>query len=133
MTTTWDASHLTLDDVYRILKFEEHFNSQISSLLSLETLTEFERQEVLKIRAVFLSYYRAGTLSEGQVKFILLAPLMWLAGFYHPSIKITMEEGIAAINVDDEDKIIKGRMDILAVTKIQGETITTPFQFFVVI
>ncbi|MGH2414524.1 MAG: hypothetical protein ACRDEA_12735 [Microcystaceae cyanobacterium] len=57
---------------------------------------------------------------------------MKLAGFYHPSIKITLEENIADISVEDEDTIIKGRMDILAVNKTQGRTVLTPFWILVI-
>jgi len=89
-------------------------------------LTEIEQQDLDKIRNNFNSYYRTGVISEGQVKFLLLAPLLWLTGFYHPSIKITLEEGIAAINIEDEDTIIKGRMDILAVTKVKTRKAVTP-------
>lgn len=126
MSTTLDARNLTLDDVYSLLKLEEHLHDSITSLLSLEPLTEFELQDLLKIRQLFRSYYAAGKISEGEVKFLLLAPLLWLSGFYHPSIKISLEEGIAEIAVEDEDTIIKGRMDILAVTKVKAKTTITP-------
>jgi len=66
MTTSLDASRLTMNDVYRIGKFEEQLNDSILSYLSLEPLTELEHQEVLKIRQVFRSYYNAGKVTEGQ-------------------------------------------------------------------
>ena len=55
---------------------------------------------------------------------MLLAPLLWLSGFYSSSIKITLEEGISDISVEDEDNIIKGRLDVLAATKSRNETTT---------
>lgn len=87
---------------------------------------------MLQIRNLFRSYYAAGKISEGQIKFLLLAPLMKLAGFYQPSIKRSLEENIADISVEDEDTIIKGRMDILAVNKTQGRIVTTPFWIVVI-
>ncbi len=48
---------------------------------------------------------------------MVLAPLMRLAGFYRYPIEILLEENIADIEVEDEDVIIKGRFDILAVNK----------------
>lgn len=57
---------------------------------------------------------------------------MKLAGFYQPSIKITLEENIADISVEDEDTNIKGRMDILAVNKTQGKKVTTLFWILVI-
>jgi hypothetical protein len=132
MTTTLDARNLSLEIVRQLFKFEEQFNNSFTSLLSIESLTEFEQQELLQIQNIFRSYYAAGKISEGQIKFLFLAPLIKLAGFYHPSIKITLEENIADISVEDEDTIIKGRMDILAVNKTEGRTTTTPFWILVI-
>jgi hypothetical protein len=64
-------------------------------------------------------------------KFLTISPLMWLSGFYSSKIKISLEEKIADIFVEDEDTLIKGRMDILAVHKIQSTT-TTPFWILVI-
>ena len=132
MTTTLDARNLSLEIVRQLFKFEEQFNNSFTSLLSIESLTEFEQQELLQIQNIFRSYYAAGKISEGQIKFLFLAPLIKLAGFYHPSIKITLEENIADISVEDEDTSIKGRMDILAVNKTEGRTTTTPFWILVI-
>ena len=52
---------------------------------------------------------------------------MWLAGFYQQNIKITLEENIAEISIEDEDTSIKGRMDILAVNRTKGKITATPF------
>jgi hypothetical protein len=132
MTTTLDASNLRLKDVQRLFNFEEHLNDPITSLLSLESLSKLETQEVEVISNLFREYYADGKISEGQIKFLFLAPLMNLAGFYQPSIKITLEENIAEISVEDEDTNIKGRMDILAVNKFTGETSNTPFWILVI-
>lgn len=130
--TTLDARNLSLKDVHRLLKFDQHLNASFTSLLSLQTLTEFEQQEIFKIRNLVWNYYLEAKISEGQVKFLTLAPLMWLAGFYHPTIKITLEENIADISIEDEDTIIKGRMDILAVNRTAAQTTTTPFWILVI-
>ncbi len=124
MTANLDAKNLTLRDVQHFLKLEEHLNASIPSLLTLEPLTEFEQQEIIQIRNLFRDYYAEGKISEGQVKFLFVARLMWLAGFYQSSIKITLEEGIADISIEDEETIIKGRMDILAINKTQTTTDT---------
>ena len=42
-----------------------------------------------------------------------------MAGFYRPPIKLSLEESIAEINIEDEDTTITGRIDILAVNKEQ--------------
>ena len=127
MNTYLDARTLTLGDVYKLLKFEGHLNNSLVSLLALEPLTDFERKEILSIRQQFWSDYANGKIPEEQVKFSYVARLMWLSGFYHPSLKITPKENIAAIHVEDEDTIIKGRLDILAVNKIKAKKIMTTF------
>jgi hypothetical protein len=132
MLINLNANELRLKDVQRLLKFEEEYNDSFTCLLFLENLTAIEQQELQTIRNIFREYYSEGKISEGQIKFLFLAPLMKLAGFYHPSIKITLEENIADISVEDEDTIIKGRMDILAVNKTQGRTVSTPFWILVI-
>ncbi|HAG84821.1 MAG TPA: restriction endonuclease subunit R [Cyanobacteria bacterium UBA12227] len=122
MTSTLDASNLVLRDVHHLLKLERRINNSFTSLLSLEPITDSERQDLDEICHNFESYYEEGKILEGQIKFLLLSPLMWVSGFYHPSIRISLEEGIATIHVEDEDTLIKGRMDILAATKIHQQT-----------
>lgn len=126
MSDNLDASSLTLEEVYQLFNFEEHLNDDISSKLSLEPLAEFEQQEVLKIRDVFRSYYNAGKVSEGQIRLLPIAQLLWFYGFYNPKIKITLEENITQIYIEDRDTIIKGRMDILAVTRVHENMKVTP-------
>ena len=132
MTITLDARNLRLKEVQKLLKLTEELNDSFTSLLTLKNLTEFEHQELQFIRNVYHEYYSEDKISEGQIKFLFLAPLMKLAGFYQPSIKITLEENIADIYVKDEDTNIKGRMDILAVSKTQESIVTTPFLILVI-
>ncbi|WP_017715517.1 hypothetical protein [Kamptonema formosum] len=117
--TTLNARDLSLNDVQRLFKLEEQFSSSFTPLLSLEPLTDAEQQEFWQIRNDFRRYLTAGKVSEGQVKLLALAPLLRLAGFYRSPIQITLEEDIAEINIADEDTIIKGRFDILAVSLAQ--------------
>ncbi|GJD16702.1 hypothetical protein RIVM261_016580 [Rivularia sp. IAM M-261] len=132
MATTLDASNLTLENVWALLNYEEQYNSSFTSLLNLESLTEFEQEELEEIRNLFRSYYAGGKISEGQIRFLFLAPLLRLAGFYTPRIKILLEEKIADILVEDEDTLIKGRMDILALNKQIKRTEITPFWILVI-
>lgn len=125
MTLTLDASNLSLADVHRLLKLTRQLNHSIKSLLPLETLTEFEQQKLEEIRTNFDNYYSGRKISEGQIKFLFLSPLMWLAGFYNSNVNITLEERIADIDIQDEDTIIKGRMDILAATQSQEKLTIT--------
>lgn len=128
---TLDASKLFLNDVHRLLKLQKLSTCSFTALLSLEPLTEVEQQKLLQIRNDFDEYLSEAKVSEGLIKFLTLAPLMRLAGFYHAPIKLTMEDSID-IAVEDEDTMITGRMDILAVNKAQITTTDIPFWLLVI-
>ncbi|MEH2172418.1 restriction endonuclease subunit R [Nostoc sp.] len=130
MTLTVEASSLSLNDVHRFLKLEKLSNGSFTNFLRLEPLSEFEQQDLLRIRNDFDRYLSAGKISEGLVKFITIAPLMRLAGFYDVPIRLTMEDSIA-IAVEDEDRRITGRMDILAINNPQSN-IAPPFWVVVI-
>ncbi|MHC5611354.1 MAG: restriction endonuclease subunit R [Nostoc sp.] len=117
--TILNARNLSLQEVQRLFGFQEQYSDSFSNYLSLEPFTEAEQQELLQIRNDFDRYLTAGKVSEGQVKFLVVAPLLRLAGFYRYPIEIVLEENIADIEVEDEDIKIKGRFDILAVSKAQ--------------
>ncbi|MEH2425292.1 MAG: restriction endonuclease subunit R [Nostoc sp.] len=119
MTLTVEASSLSLNDVHRFLKLEKLSNASFTDFLSLKPLSEFEQQDLLRIRSDFERYLNARKISEGLVKFLTIAPLMRLAGFYDVPIRLTMEDSIA-IAVEDEDRRITGRMDILAINSPQS-------------
>ncbi len=97
--------------------FKDNTAARLPPPLSLEPLTGFEQQELEQIRNDLDRYLIEGEISEGQVKFLAIAPLLRLAGFYHSPIKIALEENIGRIHVEDEDTNITGRFDILAINK----------------
>jgi hypothetical protein len=115
-----NAKNLTLDEVHEFLSLEQGTGISFESLLTLEPLTEFEQQEINQIRSDFRYYLNAGKVLEGQVNFLLLAPLLRLAGFYHPPICLTLEQDIAKIEITDEDIHITGRLDLLAAKRGQS-------------
>jgi hypothetical protein len=130
--TTLNAKNLTLNDVYRLLGFQEQYDGLFTPLLSLEPITEFEQQELLQIRNDFRYYLLAGKVSEGLVKALTTFPLLRLAGFYRYPIQISLEEEIDNIIIEDEDTIITGRYDILAVNKATHTPASTTFWILVI-
>ncbi|MBW4451767.1 MAG: restriction endonuclease subunit R [Nostoc indistinguendum CM1-VF10] len=130
MTLTVEASSLSLNDVHRFLKLEKLSNGSFTDFLRLKPLSDFEQQDLLRIRNDFDRYLSAGKISEGLVKFLTIAPLMRLSGFYDVPIRLTMEDSIA-IAVEDEDRKITGRMDILAINSPQSN-IAPPFWVLVI-
>jgi hypothetical protein len=130
--TTLNASNLTLDDVHRLCAFQRQYNGSFTPLLSLEPITELEQQELIRVWHDFEPYITAGKMSEGVVKAMTTFPLMRTAGFYSPPIRLSIEEGIAAIHIVNENTRITGRFDILAVNSEQLTAASTLFWVLVI-
>lgn len=130
--TTLSAKDLSLNEVHSLLGFQRQYNSSFTSLLSLESLTEVELQELVQIRDDFDNYLSESKVLEGMVKALTTFPLLRLAGFYRAPIKISLEESIARIDILDEDTTITGRFDILAVNKTIPTTADIPFWVLVI-
>ena len=131
MTQNLEASQLSLNDVRRLLKLERKTGGSFAEFLSLEPLTDFEQQELLLIGNHFWRHLEAGKVSAKLVKFLVLSPLMRLAGFFDIPIVLTMEDSIP-IEVEDGDTLIKGRLDILAVNQPDAELAAAQFWILVV-
>ena len=131
MTQNLEASQLSLNDVRRFLKLEEREGDAFTDFFSLEPLSELEQQEILKIITDFRRYLSAGKVSAKLVKFLVLSPLMRLAGFFDIPIVLTMEDSIP-IEVEDGDTLIKGRLDVLAVNQPDAELAAAQFWILVV-
>lgn len=129
--TVLNARNLSLEEVHRFLNFQNKYSDSFSPFLTLEDLTEVEQQELVQIRDDFDRYLTSSKVSQGQVKFLVVAPLLRLAGFYRYPIEITLEEDIADINIEDEDTRITGRMEILAVSKAKITTEDSLFLDFI--
>ena len=131
MTQNLEASQLSLNDVRRLLKLERQTGGFFTDFLSLEPLTDFEQQELLLIGNHFWRHLEAGKVSAKLVKFLVLSPLMRLAGFFDIPIVLTMEDSIP-IEVEDADTLIKGRLDVLAVNQTDAEVAAAQFWILVV-
>jgi hypothetical protein len=130
--TVINAKNLTLNEVSNFLKFQQIFNNDTyPSFLSLEALTEFEQLELVQIRNDFREYLSFERVSEGLVQALTTFPLMRLAGFYRSPLKMSLEENIANITIEDEDTTITGRFDILAINK--EKQIATDIGFWILV
>lgn len=119
--TTLPASNLTLEQINDLFGFQEsQFSDEFTSLLSLEALMEDELEDLARIRNTMRRYLAYGKIYEGQVKFLSVAPLLRLAGYYEPPIRLTLEENIDRIHIQSEDLEITGRIDILAAKRSPG-------------
>jgi hypothetical protein len=57
---------------------------------------------------------------------------MRLAGFYRPPLKMSLEQNIAEIVIEDEDTTITGRFDILTVNKEEKIAADLPFWVLII-
>jgi hypothetical protein len=113
---------LTLDEVLRLLQLKELDSLSFESLLTLEPITETDRHDLDLIRMNFKRYLSAGRALEGVVRFLAIAPLLQLSGFYAPPITLKVEEGIAPIYLEGEKTKITGRFDLVATKNSETET-----------
>jgi len=127
-----NAKKLTRGDVHRLLGLEPRLNGSFTPLLTLEPLTAEEQQELLQIQQEFLSYWEDSKISEGQIRFLSVAPLLRLAGFNQPPIRLDIEEDIDRIYIEDEDTYLTGRFDIIAVHREPARTSVMPLWILVV-
>ncbi|WP_448571627.1 type I restriction endonuclease subunit R [Trichothermofontia sp.] len=81
----------------------------------LPPLTTAEQQRLDLIKQHYLYPRQLGHLLEGAVNFIVIAPLLELAGFYDPPFRLRSEASVKVEIADDEDKIYQGRIDSLIV------------------
>ena len=105
---TLSAKKLSRGEVHRLLGLEPRRNGSFAPLLALEELTEDERLGLRQIQQEFLNYWEESKISEGQIRFISVAPLLRLAGFNEPPIRLHVEEDIDRIYVEDEGYVFDG-------------------------
>ena len=129
---TLTASQLSLKDVHQLLGFQRQYNNSFISLLYLEKLTDVEKKELEQIRDDFDFYLTEDEVSEGQVKLLTISPLLRLGGFYRHPIRITLEEKIGDIDIEDSDTKIRGRLDILAVHRTRQTATNASFWILVI-
>lgn len=116
--TVLKARNLSRGEVHWLLGFQPLYSGSFTPRLELEPLTEFEQTELAKIQTEFRTYLSEDKVSEGQIRFLSVAPLLRLAGYNQPPIRLNVEEDIDRIYIEDEDTHISGRFDIVAVNKL---------------
>ncbi len=129
---TLNTRNLSRGDVHRLLNFQPIYNGSFTPLLVLQPLTETAQQALLQIQHEFRNYWAEGKVSEGQIRFLAVAPLLRLAGFNQPPIHLVIKEEIARLYIEDEDTFITGRLDILAVNQERRTTSRTNLWILVV-
>jgi hypothetical protein len=79
----------------------------------LPALNTAEQQRLDLIKQRYLYHRQYGHLLEGAVNFIVIAPLLEMAGFYDPPFHLRSEASIRLNLEDKNEKIYQGRIDSL--------------------
>ena len=82
----------------------------------LPDLTGSERETLDLVKERFQRHRKQGSLAEGVVDQLLIAPLLSLAGFYDPPFYVTTESGVA-LEIEETGEILRGRIDTLIVAQ----------------
>lgn len=82
-------------------------------LIDLPELSDTEKQRLDLIKRRYLYHRQYGHLLEGAVNFIVVAPLLEMAGFYDPPFRLRSETSVRLEVEDQNDKIYQGRIDSL--------------------
>jgi hypothetical protein len=83
----------------------------------LPSLSEVEQAAIGEIYQRFRRHRDRGTLSEGTVNQLLIAPILTLAGLYDPPFFVTSEPTVM-LEVKRDGEILRGRIDTLV---LQGQ------------
>jgi hypothetical protein len=81
--------------------------------VDLPALDVAEQQRLDLIKQRYFYHRQYGHLLEGVVNFIVIAPLLEMAGFYDPPFRLRSEASIRLAIEDDQQKIYPGRIDSL--------------------
>ncbi len=82
-------------------------------LRDLPELSPVEQQRLDLIKQRYLYHRQYGHLLEGTVNFIVIAPLLEIAGFYDPPFHLRSEASIRLELEDENHKVYQGRIDSL--------------------
>ena len=81
----------------------------------LPELSTAEQQRLDLVKQRYLYHRQYGHLLEGAVNFIVISPLLEMAGFYDPPFHLRSEASVRLELKDDNEKVYQGRIDSLIV------------------
>lgn len=115
MVQTFQATEITLYDLkarfgLELVESEQFFREWLDDL---PEITEMEKQRLDRVKASYLNLAEY-TMLEEAVKMVVVSPLLDLAGFYLPPFRLVTENQVQ-ISIEDEDIVIKGKIDVLVV------------------
>jgi hypothetical protein len=114
---TLRARELSLEDVHQFFGFEPVWEAEFEDFLALPSVTPAEEARLQQVSANFKRYLLAGQVSEGQVRIVVVNPLLQIAGYDQFPLEYRSEENIAQIFIEDQDLYIRGRFDLVVVNR----------------
>jgi hypothetical protein len=116
MTAKTIAAHTLklhdLKDRFHLQRSEDE-NFFLEWLDVAEPLSEAERSSLDRLKRNYL-YLLEYPVMESIVKMVVLSPILDLAGFYEPPIRVDGEVAVR-VTAEDEGELIQGSIDVLAV------------------
>ncbi|NET53373.1 MAG: type I restriction endonuclease subunit R, partial [Merismopedia sp. SIO2A8] len=81
----------------------------------LPALTTDEQERLNLIKSRYLYHHQHGHLLENAVNFLVVSPLLEMAGLYDPPFLLKSEVSVRFEVEDTDEKIYQGRIDALVV------------------
>ena len=115
MIQTIAAKKVKLHDLKRKFGLKQNHKDSFFTewIEGLPETTETDKVALDRIKRNYL-YLLEYPVMESIVKMVVLSPLLDLAGFYEPPFRVDGEKSIEVV-AEDEDKIIRGSIDVLAI------------------
>lgn len=116
MSQTIQAQKINLYELSEKFSLERNDNEQFFREWqdNLPELTDLEKYALDEVKGDYLHLSKYPIL-EPIVKLVVLSPLLKLAGFYRAPFYLTAEKEVEIVS-EDEETIVKGRLDLLVFT-----------------
>lgn len=114
MVQVIQAQDITLEQLIELFSLTITYDDQFFTEWSdnLPEITDLEKQQLDRVKRNYLGLVERHALSENLVKIVVVEHLLDLADFYLPPFDVKDEKSVE-LSVQDEDKVIRGRLDFL--------------------
>lgn len=114
MVQVIQAQDITLEQLIELFSLTITYDDQFFTEWSdnLPEITDLEKQQLDRVKINYLGLVERNALSENLVKMVVVEHLLDLADFYLPPFDVKDEKSVE-LSVQNEDKVIRGRLDFL--------------------
>jgi type I site-specific restriction endonuclease len=114
MVQVIQAHEITLEQLIESVGLTITYDEQFFTewLDNLPEVTVSEKQQLDRVKTNYLSLVERHALSENRVKMVVVEHLLDLADFYRPPFDVKDEKSVE-LAIEDEDAIVRGRLDFL--------------------